>query len=274
MTELIPTPKWVTDFYDPYLVKPHYTVEVTDDGFLLHEIDLTSFNPYTFQLWELEANSKLTGKTVLVTGALEDLYNWSQTYNVRPVGTPGTEFAKILAADPNYVVPMVFGMPSTSISMACEVASTYKDFLKIVEDFEKNPTDSVIAFKFIDNHPMYWHFNKFQPRTPRRRRPAVFPDGTPYDGVPNPAALPEPRIELVTGRGWARVELQIIQGKFSFETSGTPFHTQTNYHDYGLDVYSKNMDEGICELAAKIHASYDLDGNLRNGDEEPNRYHG
>lgn len=267
MTELIPTPKWVQDFYDPSKVKPHYTVEVTDGGFLLHEIDLKSINPYTFGIREMEIHAKLTGKIVPVTGDLKDLYLWAKDSNVRPIGTPGTEFAKILAADPNYVVPMVFGMPSTSISMACEVASTYKDFLKIVEDFEKNPTDSVIAFTFIDNHPMYWHFNKYQPRAPRRSRRSQF------DGEPIPVALPEPRIELVTGRGWARVEMQIIQGQFSFETSGTPYHTQTNYHDYGLDIYSKSLDEGICKLAAKIHASYDLDGNLRNGDAEPNGVH-
>lgn len=270
MPELIPTPKWVQDFYDPSMVKPHYTVEVTDNGFILHEIDLKSFNPYTFPLEYLEANAKRTGKIVPVTGNLEDLYNWSQTHNGRVVGTRGSAFGKILGADSHYVVPMTFGFPSTSISMACEVASTYKDFLKIVEDFEKNPTDSVIAFKFIDNHPMYWHFNKYQPRVPRRRSQALFPDGTPYDGVPNPNALPDPRIELLTGHGWARVQVEIINGEFSFETSGTPYHTQTNYHDYGLDVYAKSMDEGICELAAKIHANYDLDGNLRNGDAEPN----
>lgn len=270
MTELIPTPKWVQDFYDPSEIKPHYTVEVTDDGFLLHEIDLKSFNPYTFQVRELEANSKLTGKIVPVTGSLENLYEWSVAYNGRPIGTPGTEFAKILAENPNYVVPMTFGLPSTAISMASVVAEEYKMFLKFAEDFERNPQNSVVAFKFIDNHPMYWHFNKFQPRAPRRSR-ARLPDGSFYDGlVPNPAALPAPRIELVTGHGWARVQMEIIGGDFSFETSGTPYHTQTNYHDYGLDVYARSMDEGVCELATKIHANYDLEGNLRNGHAEPN----
>lgn len=271
MSELIPTPKWVQDFYRPDLVKPHYTVEVTDDGFLLHEIDLKSINPYTFGIREMEFHAKLTGKIVPVTGNLQDLYEWSRRRAGVPIGTPGTEFAKVLAADPNFVVPMSFGMPSGSVMQACLVAHDYKDFLKIVEDFEKNPADSVIAFKFIDNHPMYWHFNKYQPRAPRRRSEPKHPDGSAYEGlIPNPNALPEPKIELVTGHGWARVQMQIIQGKFSFETSGTPYHTRTNYHDYGLDVYAKSMDEGICELAAKIHANYDLDGNLRNGHAEPN----
>lgn len=262
MSELIPIPKWIADFYDPSKIKPHYTVEVTEDGFMLHEIDLKSFNPYTFQLWELEKRSKLTGKVITVKGSLEDLYDWSRAHDARPIGTPGSRFAEILAADPNYKVPMVFGFPSTSISSACEVASTYKDFLKIVEDFEKNPTNSVIAFKFIDNHPMYWHFAKQEKRLILRRRGSETAD--------NDTSVRAERIILVTGRGWSRVELEIIQGQFSFETSGTPFHTQTNYHDYGLDVYSTSMDDGICELAANIHATYDLEGNLRNGNEEPN----
>lgn len=264
MTELIPTPKWVQDFYDPAQIKPHYTVEVTSVGFRLHEIDLKSFNPYTFKVRELEANAQLTGKTIPVTGNLRDLYFWAKANNARPIGTPGTEFAKILADDPNYVVPMSFGMASSAISMASVVAEEYRDFLKIVEDFAKNPTDSVTAFKFIDNHPMYWHFNKFQPRAPRRTRRSHI------DGAPTAVALPEPRTELVTGHGWARVQMEIIQGAFSFETSGTPFHTQTNYRDMGLDTYAESMDDGICQLAAKIHEKYDLDGNLRNGNAEPN----
>jgi hypothetical protein len=280
MPELIPTPKWVQDSYRPDLVKPHYKVEVTDDGFILHEIDLKSINPYTFGIREMEFHAKLTGKIVPVTGTLKDLYEWSRNHAGVPIGTPGTEFAKILADDNNYVVPMSFGMPSGSIMQACLAAHAYKDFLKIVEDFEKNPNDSITAFKFIDNHPMYWHFKTVQPLPPRRTRAKML-DGSFYEGTPNPAyagpvdpaTLPEPRIELATGNGWMRVEMQIIQGQFSFETSGTPYHVRTNYHDYALDVYSKSMDEGICELAAKIHANYDLDGNLRNGDDEPNGSH-
>lgn len=263
MTVLIPTPKWVQDFYDPAEIKPHYTVEVTSVGFRLHEIDLKSFNPYTFRMWELEANSKHTGKIVPVTGALKDLYEWSRAYGGRPVGTPGTEFAKILAADPNYVVPMVFGMPSTSLSMACEVASTYKDFLKIAEDFEKNPQNSVVAFKFIDSHPMYWHFKQQDLRPIRHRRGR--------SGVAEDSRVPrESRTILETGNGWTRVQMQIIQGRFSFETSGTPYHRLTNYRDMALDTYSESMDAGISQLAVKIHEKYDLEGNLRNGNDEPN----
>jgi hypothetical protein len=274
MPELVPTPKWITDSYRPETERPHYAVEVTADGFLLHEIDLHSINPYTFEIREMSAFAKLTGETVAIKGKLEDLYYWSRENLVEIIDTPGTEFSDALKADPNYNVPMSFGMPSSSIMQASLAAHAYKDFLKLVEHYEKNVNDPIVAFQFIDAHPMYWHFVKHQPRVARRRSQPKAPDGSPYEGlVPNPAALPEPRIELETGHGWMRVQVEIISGKFSFETSGTPYHTQTNYHDYGLDVYSKSMDEGICELAAKIHAKYDLDGNLRNGDDEPNGFH-
>jgi hypothetical protein len=263
MTELIPTPTWITDSYRPELIEPHYTVEVTSDGFLLHEIDLAAFNPYTFRLRDIESVAKLTGETIEVKGNLEDLYKWSRENRVEIIGSDETKFGEVLKADPNYVVPMCFGMPSTSISQANLVAHAYEDFLKLVKDYEKNPNDPIVAFKFIDNHPMYWHFQKVTHRLRARRRNA---DKT----VTADGPIEATRIELRTGHGWTRVQVEIIQGKFSFETSGTPYHTQTNYHDYGLDVYSKSMDEAICVLAAKIHANYDLEGNLRNGDAEPN----
>lgn len=274
MPELIPTPKWITDSYRPEIQRPHYAVEVVkEDGFILSEIDLHSANPYTFKLREMSHFAKLKGEPLFIKGKLEDLYKWSRENLVEVIGSPNTDFSDVLKADPNYVVPMSFGMPSSEIMGACLVAHAYEDFLKVVELYEKNTDDPIIAFGFIDSHPMYWHFQKVQSRAPRRRRSALLPDVTPYDGVPNSAELPEPRIELVTGHGWVRVQVEILKGKFSFETSGTPYHIQTNYHDYGLDVYSKSMDEGICELAAKIHANYDLEGNLRNGDDEPNGSH-
>lgn len=268
MPELIQTPKWVQDFYDPSKIKPHYTVEVTTSGFMLHEIDLTAFNPYTFEIQNLAILAKHTGEIVPIKGGLEDLYEWSKTNNGRPIDTPNTGITGLLRRDPNYVVPMTFGMPSTSISSACLLASDYKDFLKIVEKYEKSPHDSITAFQFIDSHPMYWHFEKHYPRPARRRKERE--QSGQERVLDNPDEPVEPIVSIVSGNGWARVQMQIIQGKFSFETSGTPYHTQTNYHDYGLDTYAKSMDEGICELAANIHAKYGLDGNLRNGKQEPN----
>lgn len=274
MPELIATPKWITDSYRPEMQRPHYTAEVTEDGFLLHEIDLYSINPYTFELREMSHFAKLTGNTVTIKGKLEDLYYWARANRVEIIESPATEFSDVLKADPNYKVPMSFGMPSSAIMSASLVAHAYKDFLKVVEEYEKNPNNTIVAFQFIDSHPMYWHFVKRQKRVARRRSQPTAPDGSLYEGlVPNPAAAPEQWVELETGHGWMRVQVEILKGEFSFETSGTPYHTQTNYHDYGLDVYSKSMDEGICELARKIHENYDLEGNLRNGDDEPNGSH-
>lgn len=267
MPKLIATPKWITESYRPDLQRPHYAVkEVTSEGFILSEINLYSVNPFTVGLHDLAHFAQLKGDSFLIEGTLEDLYKWSRTNSVEIVDTPNTDFSEVLKADPNYIVPMSFGSPSIEIQSACLVAHDYEDFLKVAEDYEKDPANPVVAFKFIDSHPMYWHFEKIRQRAPRRR------SGKPEDTSEAPAQ-PIDRIEIMTGHGWSRVQVEIIRGQFSFETSGTPYHTQTNYHDYGLDVYSKSMDDGICELAAKIHSSYDLEGNLRNGDDEPNGSH-
>lgn len=130
---------------------------------------------------------------------------------------------------------------------------SYKNFLRSVKQYEKNPKDLAVVREFLQYHTLFWN---------------VRTEDSKFYGFRN---------NIVMKRGWDQIYLEIIPGKKNkksiviLEAGGATADRITFYHDYNLDVTATSLDKAYIKIAAKIHANYNEHGELRNGDTEPNR---
>lgn len=119
-------------------------------------------------------------------------------------------------------------------------AENFLRFLYTATKYLENPNDFLNAWEFLDTHPYGWYrLNK---------------DTT--DWIMN---------ELVSRMGVAPyLDDKTQTVVFMVESGATYPPERTNrYHDLRLDVYAPSYEQGIIDMAAKVHKFFYLDGSER-----------
>lgn len=132
---------------------------------------------------------------------------------------------------------LLFSGSSTRNSVSV-LEDSYKYFLELTEEYDKDPFDFVTAYNWLDRHPAFWV---------RPKNEKTFNWETDY------------RIS----DAWVWVGRNDDGQMFvCLETGGHVEDDYTHrYHDMRLDVTGNSMEDAYIKLAAKVRYFFDLEGN-------------
>jgi len=118
--------------------------------------------------------------------------------------------------------------------------NTYYSFLLTAKEWLTDQNNWVLAYNFIQEHPAFWS----------RPRPEQYPYEWDFDG----------------GHGslWIGVSTNKDGPVVMMEhgASVPPLHNH-HFHDFRLDVWAPNFEDGYVQMAQKIHKFFSLDGEDR-----------
>lgn len=117
----------------------------------------------------------------------------------------------------------------------------YENFLKLAEDYKKEPDNFKIVYQFVDSHPAFWN-----------RPNAEIPWSWMTYGhcaLHNGKLTAEPLFEEGGTYLWAIETGSHIEPEYT-----------DRYHDYKLDSHGKTIEEAYINLAKNIVKFYNFDG--------------
>lgn len=233
MSDFSSLPQWVLGLYKPEEITPHVLVSAADepDTYHIQEIDFNAINLYEKRL-DFTREYPTKGEVEVFVGSPTDLYKRFLGAKVVLTGEASKRMSEARE------VPMVFGH-STELSAYGLTNSGYEEFKFCEQAYDEDPENSVLAYGFINTHPMFWSVKK------ESRRGWT---------------------EVETSEGWKRVDVEISmerRGQKKDAARKTTVMLEAgpgNYHDYNLDVYAPSFDAAIVELAKLIKTHYDSHG--------------
>ena len=131
---------------------------------------------------------------------------------------------------------IVFGASETKVL----AYNNFYAFLRTAKSWLQHQDDVVLAFSFIENHPIFWHRNA--------------PETRPFDWVTNGGTKP-----LWINPAYNKDGLVVMM-----EIGSTiPPLRQKFYREHRMDVWGSSFEDAYLQIAKKIHSFYSLDGDPR-----------
>lgn len=118
--------------------------------------------------------------------------------------------------------------------------SNYFSFLKLAKSWVADQDNWVLAYNFIQYHPMFWsiHDLKTHPFTWKTEHG-------------------HSSLWVMVGSDKGKPVVMLEGG------SSVPPHHNHHYHDHKLDVWGENFEDAYIKFAKNIHRDYSLDGLFR-----------
>jgi hypothetical protein len=111
-------------------------------------------------------------------------------------------------------------------------------FLKLAKKWRDNQDDWVLAYQFIETHPMFWSVSNYE------KYPHVWRTDEGHSTLWVHATKNDKGEPVVMLEGGSSV----------------PPHHNHHYHDHRIDVWGKNFEDAYIQFAKNIHRDYSLDG--------------
>lgn len=126
--------------------------------------------------------------------------------------------------------------------------NNYAYFLELNEEYLANPNDWGNAYRWVQNHPAFYHRN------------IDFPDYWIMDDGWDTVYVYVDKLE----DGSSKVFLEHGQWLPSSNGKGEEYCHTVSSHDYRLDVVASNFEEAYVAFAKKVYELYDITGEERN----------
>lgn len=127
----------------------------------------------------------------------------------------------------------------------------YQEFLETVKLYDKNATDFLVAYGFIEAHPAFWLRTVYERDI--KRKPSVHWASS--SGISTLSIFPAGVEDSPAKYVWC------VEGgeHVAYEENGIPAYSSC-YHDYKLDSEGATYEEAFISFAKKVRAQLPLDG--------------
>jgi hypothetical protein len=208
--------------------EPYRCVVTDEDGAVVEFDNPNSIESIYDSINSMKADMVFAGKASLIPGNEknapdeEDIFDGGMIW----IPTENSSYVKALISSPH----------DDHVYLA---KSDYLGFLNTTVAYEEDPTNFVIAFSWVNNHPAFWsRYKEDKDDWNTRNIGHVWTDVT---------VSPDTRKTVVMLEFGAAI----------------PDARTSHYHDLRLDVYEETYEEAIIALAALVHKFFDIDGSER-----------